>query len=389
MNSGQSDGAGDSVSPLEAIFSGHGLAEHASAVNFVLSSYDLQAKSIYSFGDLGSVPQTFLPEPTDSIARKNAAICSMFRYFQNLQTVRPFTPDDYVDWIAAKLGSTLGEDPEQMKAAILGRPPVHPFSDALVQGMKDQGCAANAYVYTPPSIESGTLVPETSAHAAAQDESLPHSHTSDDFQVKDTSTDTELIFSIMHDGEVFKEFGSNLTHEMHMIIVRDDLQHFYHIHPARNRLGEWHIPFAPTVGGTYWIYVNFRDRSGESYGLRFVRTYPGAEGENGETLDFSQEKTLDSYHFRFDPVETGNGMTFTYTITDDTGKSVHPQEFMGAFGHQIIVSTNGYFSHSHPVVRVNENPVFYVDTPPTGLYMIFVSFDINGKEYTLAFRWAH
>ena len=61
---------------------------------------------------------------------------------------------------------------------------------------------------------------------------------------------------------------------------------------------------------------------------------------------------------------------------------------MGAFGHQIIVSTNGYFNHSHPSIRVDGNPVFYTDLPPAGSYVIFVSFDVDNKEYTLAFRWS-
>lgn len=400
-NGGGSGGGGNKV--LMPIFRGHGLTQHASAVDFILSAHDLQPNSVYSFGNEMKNPEPILSAATTSrVDRKHAAACSMFRYFQQLQVVRPTTPDDYIDWMSAKLADALGEDPRQMEAALLGLPPIHPHEDQLLSGISDQGCAANEYIYVPavhvPSDHAAAPNNGSGSVSSTHDEgsgATSHVHGAEEdkgnadtgFHVRDESTDTELIFSIMKDDEIFRQFGSNLSHEMHLVIIRDDMQYFYHIHPDRDQLGTWHIPFAPAAGGTYWIYMNFTDRTKNSYGLRFTRAYPGGGGETAEILDYRKEKILDEVHFRVEPATTKSGMSFTYTITDDSGHHVHPKEFMGAFGHQIIVAANGYFNHSHPSIRIDGDPVFYTETMPAGNYVIFVSFDIADKEFTLAFHW--
>ncbi len=389
-NRGAAGGGGgsseDNPEILDAIFSGHGLAEHISAVDFILSTNSLQQTSLYSGGGQGRNPQDFL-DPT--LSEKNeselehAAFCSMFRYFQRLATLRPYSPDYYIEWISSKLAEALGKKEEEVKAVIVGRPPVVPYEDAFLASISNQGCAANAFVFTPETDEDQEI---RDLHT---DQSNPLHHASpiEDLQILDTSTDTDLSFAVMQGSEVFKDYRNSLTHEMHMVIIRDDLQYFHHIHPQRDHLGIWHIPFAPAVRGTYWLYTNFIDSAGHSYGLRFIREYPGSEGETGEILDFSPEKKVDTYLFRLIPEDIESGMSFTYVITDEEGKLVYPQRYMGAFGHQVIISTSGYFSHSHPVKRANQNPVFYVETPPEGIHLVVAAFQIRGKDYTLSYRW--
>ncbi len=376
----------DNPEILDAIFSGHGLAEHISAVDFILSTNNLQKTSLYSGEGQGRNPQNFL-EVTVSEKNKSelelAAFCSMFRYFQRLATLRPYSPDYYIEWISSKLAEALGKKEEEVKAVIVGRPPLVPYEDAFLASISNQGCAANAFVFTPETDEDQEI---RDLHT---DQSNPLHHASplDDLHILDTSTDTDLSFAVMQGSEIFKNYRNSLTHEMHMVIIRDDLQYFHHIHPQRDHLGIWHIPFAPAVGGTYWLYTNFIDSAGHSYGLRFVREYPGSEGEAGEILDFNLEKAVDTYRFRLIPEDIESGMSFTYVITDEEGKLVYPQRTMGAFGHQVIISTSGYFSHSHPVKRANQNPVFYVETPPEGIHLVVAAFQIRGKDYTLSFRW--
>ena len=387
---GGGGGGEDNSDILDAIFSGHGLAEHISAVDFILSANNLQQTSLYETGGQGRSPQDFLEPQLDeknANEREHAAFCSMFRYFQRLATLRPYSPDYYIEWISSKLAEALGKNPEEVKAVIVGRPPLVPYEDAFLASISNQGCAANGFVFTPET-EAGLH----EVHDVHTDQSNPlHSASPiDNLKILDTSTDTDLRFAVMHGSEVFKDYRNSLTHEMHMIIIRDDLQYFHHIHPERDHLGIWHIPFSPAVGGTYWLYTNFIDSEGHSYGLRFIREYPGSEeekGETGEILDLSLEKIVDSYSFRLIPEDVESGMAFTYIITDEEGKIVYPQRYMGAFGHQVIISTTAYFSHSHPVKRANQNPVFYIETPPEGTYLVVAAFQIRGKDYTLSYRW--
>ncbi len=377
----------DNPEILNAIFSGHGLAEHISAVDFILSTNNLQKTSLYSTGGQGRNPKDFLDAPPSEKSKseeEHEAFCSMFRYFQRLATLRPYSPDYYIEWISLKLAEALGKKVEEVKAVIVGRPPLVPYEDAFLASISNQGCAANSFVFTPETDKN----PEIRDLHTDQSNPLHHASPIDDLQILDSSTDTDLRFSVMQGSEVFKDYRNSLTHEMHMIIIRDDLQYFHHIHPERNQHGVWLIPFSPTVGGTYWIYTNFVDREGHSYALRFTHTYPGDIGtETGEILDFSREKIFESYRIRLEPTVVDSGMSFTYTITDEAGEAIYPQRFMGAFGHQIILSTNGYFSHSHPVKRVKRDAVFFVEMPPKGIYMLLTAFQIHGKEFVTAFQW--
>lgn len=133
-NRGAAGGGGgsseDNPEILDAIFSGHGLAEHISAVDFILSTNSLQQTSLYPGGGQGRNPQDFLDIAASEKSKSElelAAFCSMFRYFQRLATLRPYSPDYYIEWISSKLAEALGKKEEEVKAVIVGRPPVVPY----------------------------------------------------------------------------------------------------------------------------------------------------------------------------------------------------------------------------------------------------------------------
>jgi streptogramin lyase len=367
------------------VFRGHGLGEHASVLDFVLGIYGLQP----DFSATSGKHMIVFPLTADRAVQEHAAICSMHRYLQQLLVVRPNTPDDYVDWIATRLANAIGEDPANMKEALLGHP-LPAGSTAFLQTVSDQGCAADAYVYVPPIDTAGlSSGPSVSAPHMDQSHLMEPITAPSQLQINDQSTDTDIAFSVLKaDGTVFNDYGTSLTKEMHLIIIRDDLRYFYHIHPSRDGLGMWHIPFVPDAGGTYWFYANFSERDGHSYALRFERTYPGAVGATGLTVDQSREREVDGYHFLLEPAPTDTGMSFAYHITDASGATVLLQNFMGAFGHSIIVSTNGYFVHSHPSLEQGGDPVFFINMPPPGLYRIFTQFQIKGSIHMVVFDWS-
>lgn len=391
QSGGGGGGGGGSETIFAPILRGHGLAEHASALDFVLSNYDLQPQSVYSFGDEQRTPTPILTvDTTGRTVRIHAAICSMYRYFKQLLITRPRTPDDYIDWVAAKMAGAIGEDPAHMKEALLGRPHAHAdHEDLHLQNIGEQGCAASAYVYEGATgAREGTPAPVAHIH-------LDQSHLMETItppetlRVDDRSTDTQIDFSVLRRNDLFTDYGNSLSKEMHLIIVRDDLQYFHHVHPDRDAFGMWHIPFMPDAGGTYWLYANFSERDGHSYALRFSRTYPDVATSTGTgtTVDPATEKTVDGYHVRMIPAQTDSGMSFTYQIRDAEGKRVRPEHFMGAFGHSVLLSTKGAFVHSHPSLRADDDPVFHVGTLPAGTYRIFTQFVIDKKEYTFVFDW--
>ncbi|MBI5156340.1 hypothetical protein HZA45_03650 [Candidatus Peregrinibacteria bacterium] len=383
---GDRDGGWTETAP---IFRGHGLGEHASVLDFVLSIYGLQPPAFSVFDYMAPI----LPDTTDRTLRTHAAICSMNRYFRQLLIARPNTPDDYIDWIATRLANTIGEDPVSIKEMLLGRPHHHVSMNTALRSIVNERCAADAYVYVPPG-ESAVLPSDrriTMEHSQHMDQSHPVAPTPaplPELHIQDESTDTNFAFTVLQRNDIFRDYGSSLTKKMHLIIVRDDFRSFYHIHPDLDPFGVWRMPFTPAAGGTYWLYANFTDARGHSYALRFQRTYAGDTGPTGMTVDLSREREIDGYHMQLEPAVTGSGMSLTYHITDAAGAPVRLENFMGAFGHSIIVSTDGFFIHSHPSLRAGGDPIFYIDTPPAGLYRIFTQFEIDGSEHMTVFDWA-
>lgn len=204
--------------------------------------------------------------------------------------------------------------------------------------------------------------------------------------VRDQSTDSEIVFSVRDGDQVFTDYGVSHTKEMHLIVVRDDLQHFQHIHPERDATGVWRIPFTAPAGGSYWLYADFVDQEENSYTIRTDKNYAGDRGTEGVAKNFETTKTVDGYRFTFKSTVSGNEVTFTYDITDSQGQPVQLEEYLGARGHSVLISPSGDFIHTHASDE-GDMPVFATAMPSDEFYRAFTQFQIKGKIVTVDFDW--
>lgn len=232
--------------------------------------------------------------------------------------------------------------------------------------------------------------------ACAPTTSAPHEQTSgghtpapkgtENLMVRDLSTDTEIAFSVRDGDEAFDDYGISHTKEMHLIVVRDDLQHFQHLHPERDSEGVWRAAFSPPAGGTYWRYADFVDTDESPYTIRFDKEYAGNRGTYGIAKNFETVKTVDGYRFEVEPQTSNDEVTFTYTITDSQGQPAVLEEYLGATGHSVLISPSGDFIHTHPSEE-GETPVFATAMPSDDFYRAFTQFQIKGKVVTVNFDW--
>ncbi len=198
------------------------------------------------------------------------------------------------------------------------------------------------------------------------------------------ATDSDIAFSIREGGKIFTNYGISHTKKMHFILVRDDLQYFSHLHPTVDATGVWHTDFTPDAGGTYWLYADFVDAQDGSYSPRFEKTFAGDKKQYGLVRNFSTTKTVDAYHITVRPTLSGSTATFAYDITDAAGKAVELEDYLGAKGHSILLTTNGGFTHAH---TESVPPVFTVQVIPGTFYRMYTQFQINGKVVTVPFDW--
>lgn len=222
------------------------------------------------------------------------------------------------------------------------------------------------------------------------------------FAVEDKSVTGELGFAVTEGGKPFADYGVSHTKRMHLIVVRDDLTQFSHLHPVQDQDGVWRVPFVPSEGGDYWIYADFVDAKGMPIVIRFERSYPGAGDtayapQPGKSFDdeergTGEEKVIDGYRVLTSAVRSGDDVTLFFKILDArTGAVPALEDYLGAKGHVILLSRDGEFLHVHPEDALSGNAddpvVFTARVKESGTYRIFAQFQIGGAILTAPFDW--
>jgi hypothetical protein len=204
--------------------------------------------------------------------------------------------------------------------------------------------------------------------------------------ILDQSTDSEIAFSVREGNETFSDYGISHTKEMHLIVVRDDLQNFRHLHPERDSDGIWRVAFTPPAGGTYWRYADFVDSKQNPSTIRFDKQYSGTLGTYGIAKNFERVKIVDDYRIELKDSVSNGDVTFAYAITDSQGQPQQLEEYLGAIGHSVLISPSGDFIHTHPP-ETGTMPVFTTAVPPDPFYRAFTQFKIKGEVKTVHFDW--
>lgn len=358
-----------------AMLRGRGLAEQAAALHSVFQKYGLHqgASYQYTFHHENIRPESFVSgaEAEDWTLREHAACCSMFRYLQRFRE-RQHVRSGYIDWIAGQVATAVQEDRTEIKAALLGQP--HAHASDFVRSITAKGCAENPYV-------NGVQSPLHAEHVLdllSKGESLT---------IRQEDIPGEIAFVIRDGEKIFTEYGVSHTKAMHVIVVRDDLRYFSHIHPERDSGGVWRVSFLPPAGGTYWIYADFIGRDERAHTIRFERMYDGDRGEIGLQKDTRTEKGVGNTTAHFEATPYANGTLFTVRLQDLLKRDVrYVEEYLGAEGHSIIVSPDGDFIHTHPS-PAGDTLTFHGPVLTGKFYRIFMQFQIRGEVLTVEFDW--
>lgn len=354
------------------VYKGRGLGEHATVIHRVLEIYDLHENAPYDFTyhHENIRPASFASEEelTSWTLREHAACCSIFRYLQRLREIRPNVRPGYVDWMSKQVATALDEDVVEIKAALLGMPHAHPHTSAFVQSITEAGCSAKPL--TAAGSDDHAVQPSVSP-----------------LTIADASTEQEIVFAVIDSEDtVFTSYGVSHTKEMHLLIVRDDLRHFHHVHPERDAEGAWHVPFVAPAGGTYRIYADFVDQKGTNHTLRFERTYAGDPGPHGVAKHPGNTRQLGRFLVTLAVEPYPQGMLFTYRLQDAQGNAPFFESYLGAMGHGVLIAANGDFIHTHPS-PASDTLIFHIPTPTEDFYRVFTQMKIDGEVQTVEFDW--
>jgi len=208
---------------------------------------------------------------------------------------------------------------------------------------------------------------------------------------------TKFVLQIQdEDGTPIKTF--DLLHEklVHLIVVREGLDEFAHLHPEVDASGMITIEFAFPKSGKYRLFADHQPQ-GKSPGLAAGELVVTGADEPAAALvpNASNEVTVGDIkaHVTFKPGDQETAVRFHLVAADD--KPVGDlQPYLGAMGHLVIISADGReYVHAHPLSEAKTAPdgavEFAAHFPKPGIYKAWGQFQRGGSVFTVPYVLEH
>ena len=202
-----------------------------------------------------------------------------------------------------------------------------------------------------------------------------------------------LTFSIadVHDRTI-TAFQEEQTKLLHLIVVRDDLTGYQHLHPEVDAKGTWTVPVTFAHGGTYRVVADFVPViDGKAYGRTVVTGKLTVEGDNTPVPlpAPAASTTVDGYTVALQgSLNAASESVVTFTITDAAGKPVALDTYLGAYGHLVAFSAKDLaYVHIHPqeAEAIAGTILFEGQVAAPGPHRLFLQFSAGGAVHTAEF----
>jgi hypothetical protein len=184
------------------------------------------------------------------------------------------------------------------------------------------------------------------------------------------------------------------THEklLHLIVVRNDLTAFQHVHPVLDG-GTWRVPVDLSRAGDYRVFADFVPAGGPPLtlgaNLHVAGSYVPQPLPPAEAVSHVEDYTVTLAG----TPKAGEPSTLTLSIARD-GKPVDDlQPYLGAYGHLVALrAADLAYLHVHPmgepgdgVTPAGPQVEFHTTFPSAGDYRLFLDFQHDGVVRTAAF----
>ncbi len=231
---------------------------------------------------------------------------------------------------------------------------------------------------------------EEHKHDAASQQSLVATLYLETSPVSTISGEVTEIRGMLHDttGQMLNDFEVVHAKKIHLILVRDGLDEFAHLHPSLDVNGTFTVSHTFAKGGTHHVFVDHKPVGksqatakgtltvgGESPDPEPLKPNVPGRAQDGDVLaDVSMQLSGASSIVRFALLESSG-----IPITD-------LQSYLGARGHLVVIGARAeQYVHAHPLESKRASNVveFEVHFPEAGVYKLWGQFQRNGEVHTI------
>jgi Domain of unknown function (DUF4396) len=158
----------------------------------------------------------------------------------------------------------------------------------------------------------------------------------------------ELRFQVVgEDGRAVRDFEVEHAKRLHLIVVRDDLSGFQHLHPRMSADGSWSTPVTLRDPGSYRVFADFKHQ-GQNRTLARTVTVEGAAKPLPLPAPAGQATTAKGYTVHLSESLGARGPVLSFHVARD-GQSVKLQDYLAAKGHLVALREGDLaYVHTHP-----------------------------------------
>ena len=216
----------------------------------------------------------------------------------------------------------------------------------------------------------------------------------------------QLRFQVVgDDGRAVRDFEVEHEKRLHLIVVRDDLSAFQHLHPRMSAQGSWSTPVTLREPGSYRVFADFK-HLGKNQTLARTVTVEGAAEPRPLPAPAGQATTATGYSVHLSESLGAESPVLSFHVARD-GQSVELQDYLGAKGHLVALREGDLaYVHTHPGpggggqggahaghggahaghgATPGGAVPFETAFPSGGRYRLFFQFKHQGRVHTAAF----
>jgi hypothetical protein len=194
--------------------------------------------------------------------------------------------------------------------------------------------------------------------------------------------------------------GSPVTHYvenheklLHLIVVRNDLAGFQHVHPVLDSDGTWGVPVDLRLAGDYRVFADFTPAGGPAMALA-ADVHVGGQYDPQPLPPVEATSMVDGYTVTLSGSAKAREASMLTLSVSRGGKPVTDlQPYLGAYGHLVALrAADLAYLHVHPmgepgdgVTAAGPDIAFHATFPSVGDYRLFLDFQHAGVVRTAEF----